>query len=348
VRWAAGLHRNLSTILRILPSNIEYAALAILVLTVGGTAGYMVFEGWSFLDALYMTVIVLTTIGFSEVRELDDSGRVFTIILAVLGIGAIFYALLAVFQFVIEGELAILVGRQRMRRQIEHFNNHFILCGFGRVGEEIAREFAARGVDFVIVESESEAITRASGYDYLYISGDGADDEVLQRAGIERAACLLAAADSDAVNTFIVLAARALRPDLYVVARAAHGDSRARIARAGADRVVSPYAIAGRQMALSALQPMLVEFFDTRTATDAPGVLGEIEIKEGAGAGRTISDFLGRAANVTVLAVQAQTGELNVGAAHTVQLNAGDRLIVLGDEEELKRIQPAAGAVADR
>lgn len=347
MHWLRSTFRDLRETFWAIPPHVDRAAVALVFITVAGTAGYMVLEGWSFLDALYMTIIVLTTIGFAEVRELDDSGRIFTIVLAISGVGAIFYALLAVFQFLIEGEFATIIGSQRMKRQITHLRNHYILCGFGRVGEEIAREFADRDVEFVIVEANPEAIERGNRRGYLMLVGDATSDEVLREANIESAICLLAASDSDSGNTFIVLTAKALNPDLYVVARAAHPESRPRLARAGADRVFSPYVIAGRQMALSAIQPMLTEFIDTHVTTEGDqGVLAEIEVTSEAGAGATVEELLADASGVSVLAVQKKAGELYVGAPGTIRLAEGDRVIVLGSEDQLKRINSAHRHVA--
>jgi voltage-gated potassium channel len=278
---------------------------------------------------------------------LSDGGRVFTIVLAVTGIGAIFYALIAVFQFLVEGELASILGSQRMKRQIEHLRDHYILCGFGRVGEEIAREFKEHKVDFVIVETNQEAIARGGRRGYLMLVGDATSDQVLTEAGIDHAACLLAASDSDEGNTFIVLTAKALNPDLYVVARAAHSESQPRMSRAGAERVFSPYAIVGRQMALSAIQPMLAEFVDTPAAAEGgQGVLAEIEISDGTGAGGTVGDLLGGLREVTVLGIQKKTGELTVSPPMGSQLLQGDRLILIASESALGRIRPAPRAKA--
>jgi voltage-gated potassium channel len=339
--------RDLRAFFYSLPPNILRSGVTILSLIAIGTAGYMILESWPFLDALYMTVIVLTTIGFAEVHALSDGGRVFTIVLAVTGIGAIFYALIAVFQFLVEGELASILGSQRMKRQIEHLRDHYILCGFGRVGEEIAREFKEHKVDFVIVETNQEAIARGSRRGYLMLVGDATSDQVLTEAGIDHAACLLAASDSDEGNTFIVLTAKALNPDLYVVARAAHSESQPRMSRAGAERVFSPYAIVGRQMALSAIQPMLAEFVDTPAAAEGgQGVLAEIEISDGTGAGGTVGDLLGGLREVTVLGIQKKTGELTVSPPMGSQLLQGDRLILIASESALGRIRPAPRAKA--
>jgi len=339
--------RDLRAFFYSLPPSILRSGLAIISLSAIGTVGYMVLQGWPFLDALYMTVIVLTTIGFAEVRELDDEGRIFTIALAVTGIGAIFYALIAVFQFLIEGEFASILGSQRMKRQIEHLRDHYILCGFGRVGEEIARQFKQHDVDFVVVETNPEAIARGSRRGYFMLIGDATSDEVLREAGIAHAVCLVAASDSDAGNTFIVLTAKALSPDLYVVARASQADSLPRMNRAGAQRVFSPYASVGRQMALSAMQPMLAEFIDMPAAAEGgQGVLAEIEVSESTTAGGTVGALLGGLRDVTVLGVQKKTGELTVSPAMSTQLLEGDRVVIIASEDALGRIRPASKANA--
>jgi len=330
-----------------LPQNIIRTIGVIGALVIVGTIGYMVLEGWTLLDALYMTVIVLTTIGFAEVRPLDDVGRIFTIALAVTGIGVIFYALVAVFQFLIEGELASILGSQRMRRQIEHLRDHYILCGFGRVGEEIARQFKQHNVDFVVVETNTEAIARGSRLGYYMLIGDATDDDVLREAGIDHAVGLIAASDSDAGNTFIVLTAKALKPELYVVARASEAESTPRMRRAGAHRVFSPYAGVGRQMALSAMQPMLAEFVDVpAVAGGGRGVLAQIEVSGNTGADGSIGALLGGLRDITVLGLQKKTGELTVTPPMSTQLVDGDRVIVIASEEALGRIRPASKANA--
>lgn len=335
--------RSIRLALGVLPGNLIGAAALLVILPVVGTVGYIIIEGWSFIDSLYMTVITVTTIGYSEVRPLSDGGRVFTVFLAVGGVGAIFYGLIAVFQFLLEGELASILGVQRMRGRIQSLSDHYILCGFGRVGEEIAKEFMTRGVPYVIVESNPEAIERANQRGYLLLVGDATHDAILKEAGIERARCLLAASDSDAGNTYIVLTAKALNPDIFAVARAAHPESEARMMRAGADRVFSPYVVAARHMALSALQPILVGFADTLVEEGKPsGVLAEVGISEGDGlAGGTIDEVLKTCPTIVVLGVQRATGELTVGPPRQTRLSVGDTLILMGEEEELESIRPA-------
>jgi voltage-gated potassium channel len=315
---------------------------AALVLWTVGTIGYVTIEGFSFLDAAYQTITAVTTAGFGEINPLGDAGRIFTIVIILVGIAVILYILTAVMQLAVEGELETLLGVRRMRGRIEALRDHYVLCGFGRVGEEIAREFIERRIPFVIVESNPEALERCRRHDYLLIEGDASSDAVLLEAGIERARCLLAVSDSDSGNTYITLSAKALNPNVFVVARVGRTVSEERMRRAGADRVISPYTIGGRRMALSALQPLVVDFIDTlATGRHGEQVLAELEVTEESGlAGMTIEDCFRACPDATLLALQEPTGNIQVGPRGTTTLAPGDRLIVLGTEEELEALGP--------
>lgn len=323
-----------------LPANLTRAGVLLITVTIVGTAGYMIIEGWSLLDAVYMTVIVLTTIGFEETHQLDDPGRIFTIFLAVFGVGAIFYTVVSAFQFMLEGELGNILGVHRMKSQIESLRNHYILCGFGRVGEEVARQFVSRNVAFAVIENTPEAVQRAQQRGYPLLIGDATTDEMLRQAGIERAAGLLAASDSDAGNTFITLTAKALNPNILVIARAAHPDSTPRMERAGADRVFSPYVTAGRQMANSAMQPMMVEFIDTLAAQTGGPIIAELDISADSELpGRSVHDLLHQCPTIIVLGLRRQSHDVMVGPPGDTRLEAGDRLILMGEKDDLDRLQ---------
>jgi voltage-gated potassium channel len=331
----------------ILPSialerRLATAVLLMVALLGLGIAGYMLIEGWSLLDALYMTVTTVTTVGFREVQPLSDGGRLFTIFLVLLGVGVAFYILTSLVATVIEGELGFMLGVRRMRGKIEALRDHYVLCGFGRVGEEIAREFHARGMPFVIVDSNPQAIERARKQRYLLVEGDASSDAILLEAGIERARCLLAASDSDSGNTYIVLTAKALNPRLFVVARVGQPASTTPMLRAGADRVISPYSLSGRRMALSALQPLVVDFIDTlATGRHGEQILAELEASKESGlAGMTIEGCFQACPGATVLALQKASGAIQVGPRGSTVLELGDRLIVLGDEADLEALRP--------
>ncbi len=309
-------------------------------LIVAGTAGYMIIEGWSLLDAVYQTVTTISTVGFREVEPLSDAGRLFTIILIFLGVGSMLYTVTIVAQVVVEGEIIDALGIRRQRVRIEQLRDHYILCGAGRVGLEIAREFQARGVAFVVLDPAETAGVEARRLGYLHLAEDATREEALVQAGVKRARAVIAAVRGDAENTYITLTARALNQELFIVARAdAHG-TEARLKQAGADRVISPLSVGGRRMALSALQPAMVDFMDTLTAGhNHETILAEIEVEPGSALeGQPIAAALSEAPSVSVLAVRHSDGALAIGPRGSVLLHLGDQLIVLGDKTELEAL----------
>jgi voltage-gated potassium channel len=322
--------------------RLTVGAVLFLGLFTFGVLGYMAIEGWSFIDALFMTAITVTTVGFEEVHPLGTGGKIFTIFVAFFGIGWAFYILFGLVDLILGGQLGLTLGLRRMKGKVRALRGHYILCGFGRVGEEIVRDFIARSVPFVIVDSNPEAIERARKQDYLLVEGNATSDATLLEAGIQRARCLLAASDSDSGNTYIVLTAKALNPRLFVVARAGQAASATPMLRAGADRVISPYSIGGRRMALSALQPLVLDFIDSLAAGHhGEQILAELEASEESGlAGMTIQGCFETCPGATVLALQKASGAIQVGPRGNTILELGDRLIVLGDEADLECLRP--------
>ncbi len=305
-----------------------------------GTAGYMTVERWSFLDALFMTVTTVTTVGYREVQPLDTQGRIFTIFLVLFGVGTAFYLLTTFVALVIEGDLGAALGVTRMKTHIDQLRDHHILCGYGRVGEEVARELVERKTPFVVVESNPDTMERAIAAGCLVVQGDAASDEILEQAGIRRARALLAASDSDSGNTYITLTARALNPGIFIVARAGKRESEARVRRAGADRVISPYALSGRRMALSAIQPNMVDFMDTlAVGRNTEQMLAEIEVTEDSGLfGLYIRHLVESSKQVKVLGLQRANGDLIVGPSEDARLEMGDRLMVVGPESAIAAV----------
>ncbi|MGH7756796.1 MAG: potassium channel family protein, partial [Vulcanimicrobiaceae bacterium] len=239
------------------------AATLLVSVIVVGTAGYAAFEGWSWFDALYMTVTTITTIGGGEPRSMDVAGKSWTIGVVAVGFGVLTYTLLGLMGYVVEGHLGAAVGERRMRRRVAKMTGHFILCGFGRVGREITRNFTAEAIPFVVIDINPDSLDRAAAAGFTVVGGDAADVDTLQAAGVERALGLVAAVDSDANNIYVTLSARVLNPNLFIVARANRDDAEPKLRLAGANRVISPYTIGGRRMASLAMRPTAVEFVDT-------------------------------------------------------------------------------------
>jgi voltage-gated potassium channel len=291
-----------------------------------------------------MAVITITTVGYREVGPLSREGQLFTAALLFSGVGVAFYILTVMSAAIIEGDLRQVFGIRRMRTAIERLRDHYIVCGYGRVGQEIAREFAERRESFVVVDMRAESIEVARAHGVLLVEGDATSAEVLSRAGIERCRALIAASDSDAGNTFITLTAKGLRPDVFVVARVGRPDVESKLRLAGAGRVISPYAIGGRRMALAALQPIMTDFIDiVRTGPDTDRILAEFAVDAASGlAGKEIGDVLAACRDVVPLAVRSASGAMTVGPAASTRLALGDRLMVVGTEEDLRRVRPTA------
>jgi voltage-gated potassium channel len=328
---------------RVALRRIQSALLALGIITVAGVLGYMVFEGWSFTDALYMTVITLTTVGYREVRTLDTSGQLWTMVLLVTGVGTLFYAAVSSVELVVEGTIRGYFGRRRMKAAINELQGHYILCGHGRVGRQVAREFASNGVPFVIVEQDPEIVEECVERGYLVLLGEASDDDVLEEAGIRRARGLVAAVDSDADNVFVVLSARKLNPRLHIVARASSDESGAKLEIAGADRTLSPYAVGGRRLASLATQPLVVDFLDivTRGEEGIEFRLEEFRVPEDSFiTDRTIGELrIAERTGAMVLATRHKEGRFDTTPSAQDRIRAGDTLIVLGTREQVRRLE---------
>ncbi len=326
--------------------RVRRSLLLLLGVTVVGTVGYMLLMGWNLLDALYMTTITIGTIGYEEVRDLsaDPVGRLWTMILIIAGVGSLAYTASTVAQFIVEGTIGGYFGRRRMEGKIEKLSGHYILCGYGRVGREIAEEFASGGVEFVVIdqdESNSEECLRKG---YLNLLGDASRDEVLEASGVRRAKGLVAAVDSDADNMFVVVSARELNPDLYIVARAESDESLSKLKRAGADRTLSPYAVGGRRLARLTTHPLLVDYLDiiSRSGEGLEFRLEEFEVDDASPLVNCSVRQLRDAEEETgakVLAIRHKNGGFNTTPSGRDKVLAGDILIVLGTHDQVTRME---------
>jgi voltage-gated potassium channel len=239
----------------LLPRRLMIGVALVAAVVVLGLAGYHWIEGYGWFDALYMTVLLISTIGGGELVPLSRSGRILSLMVIVTGIGVLSYTLLSVVQYVVEGQLRRAVGSRAMRRKVSKLQDHLILCGFGRVGTEIARNFHASHEPFVLIDFDQDRLQSAAELGYGVVAGDAADIEVLRRAGIDQARALVTALDNDANNIYVTISARVLRPELYIVARASGPDAEDRLRLAGANHIVSPYVAGARLMSTMAMHP---------------------------------------------------------------------------------------------
>jgi voltage-gated potassium channel len=323
--------------------RVQSAVLALVIIAIVGIFGYMVFEGWSFTDALYMTVITLTTAGYREVRVLDASGQLWTMLLLVTGVGTLFYAAVSSVELVVEGTVRSYLERRRVKTAIGRLDGHYILCGYGRVGRQVAREFVVDEVPFVIVEQDQDVLEECLAEGNLALLGEASEDEVLEAAGILHAGGLIAAIDSDAENVFVVLSARKLNPKLHIVARASSEESAAKLEVAGADRTFSPDVVGGRRLASLATQPLVVDFLDVVTRGEKGMELRLVEFsvpEDSPIAGHTIGELKSsESTRAIVLAVRTTEGNFDTTPQDDERLRANDTLIVLGSRGEIERLE---------
>lgn len=320
------------------------AALMTLVMG-GGTAGYMLIEGWSASDAVYMTVITITTVGYGEVHPLSPGGRLFTIGLTFIGVGTFFYAATLFMSLLVGGELFERRRRRRLSRMLDDLHDHYIVCGFGRLGGIIAHEFARQGVSFVVIERDAARMHEAIERGYLAVEADASDESVLKRVRIDRARGLVAAVSTDAENVYAVLSARLMRPDLFIVGRAETDDARAKLRRAGADRVISPYHLGGLQLAQTALRPAVVDFVELATSSANLDLnLEQVHIGEhSALSGRSLVDAgLRQRYGVVVVGIRRADGRMDFNPEPDTAMRAGDDLVVLGRTASLRELEAAA------
>jgi voltage-gated potassium channel len=319
--------------LRMFARRLGFLLVAVAALIVVGTVAFAITEGCSIAWGFVWTLDTVTTLGSIQDPH-DTGGRVVVVLLEVFGIGTLFYGLATIAEFFVSGQLSGLLEERRTQRMIDSYSDHFIICGFGRVGRQVARDLLRAGVSHVTIDSEPAHRETAEAMGVRFIESYAADDEVLLGAGIERARAVIACVDSDADNIFIALTARELRPDILIVARASAEDSEKKLLRAGADRVISPYKTSGTEMARVALHPQVggaVQVADYR--------LEEIDVPASCeGVGKTVAQVRGES---VIVAVRRPDGRLEPQPSPDTTIEAGDMLVAIGAPEALERLESA-------
>ncbi len=317
--------------------NVLIWSAAVATFAMIGVIGYMVIEGWGFFDALYMTVITLATVGFKEVHPMDQGGLIWTMVLSVAAVIIIFGTVgIAAENMVAE----VASGRRelrRMQKRVNALSDHFIVCGYGRVGSLVAKELREDGQDVVVLDVDHTSLDRAVAEDFLVVPGDGTSDEVLLKAGVRRARGLVSAIDSDANNVYVTISARTLNSDLFIVARAGTTAVMHKLKQAGADRTLSPYVMAGRRIVELALRPGVVDFIDAALSRGELSFTLEEVVVDAALAGRTVGDL--RSSGLFTLAIKHDVGAYEPNPADDRVLEKGESLIVSGSTDALSALE---------
>ncbi len=322
--------------------KIKFSLITLAILIGGGTFGYSTIEHWNFFESLYMTIITLATVGYSEVHKLSDAGKVFTMGLIVFGVGTLAYTISSLIQFMVEGQFYQLLGRKKVQKKINRLQEHYIICGYGRIGRRISREFAANPIPFVVVENNPKHCQRLEQDGYLYIEGDATRDEVLEQAGIHKAKGLVTSVTSDSANVFIILTARGINPKLYILARASEEGAEVKLKRAGANKVVSPYTIGATRMAQAILRPSVVDFIDIVVGRNDSLELQMEEIPvvaESELVGKTLlQSELRKKLRLIIVGIKHNKEMIFNPDANTV-IEAGHILIALGEYPDIKKLE---------
>jgi voltage-gated potassium channel len=320
--------------------EILLASLALLVLFVLGTTGYAFLEGWTWMDGLYMTFITLSTIGFQEIHTLSDAGRLFTLGLGITGIGLL--------TFVVARSAQLLVASQRLRErrimnQINDLSDHYIICGYGRVGQRLAEDLQTAGYAFVVVDRSDEEVAKLRDKNLLHVQGDAEKEETLKRAGIDRAHGLILTLPEDSSNVFVALTAREMNPDLFILARTVDHDNTNKLLNAGANKVIAPSEVGADRMAQVVLRPNVDEFMEQVLHANALSLqIDEVKVHRSAPlAGQSLaeSNFRQQFDAVVIGIIDADTGDMTFNPTPTARIDAGDILIVLGDSTVIETLR---------
>ena len=328
--------------------NLIFATVMLTLVVSMGTVGYMILEKWNFLDSLYMTVITLTTVGFSEVNPVSDQGRILTMTVLISGLGVMGYLVGTLTHILVEGQLLRIMGRKKLERQIHKLKNHIIICGYGRVGRIICGEiYRSKPTPLVVIDNDSTVTAKIEEDGHLYLLGDATEEQCLLKAGIRSAKGLATALDSEADNVYITLTAKGLNPSLFIIARAGRIGSEKKLLQAGANHVVSPHQIGGYRMAQALLRPTVTEFIDFAIHDPGTGMgMEEIPVRPNSKlADVTLVDSgIRKELDLIIVAIKKADGKMLFNPASHTSIQIGDTLIALGQRSSLLKLEHLLGS----
>jgi len=316
--------------------------IAFVLMLLGGTIGYMVIEGWPLTDALYMTVITLSTVGYGEVQGLSPTGRIFTIIVIIIGVGFVFYLAGSVIQFMMEGRIREILGRRKLEKKIRVQKGHYIICGYGRVGSSVCEALGSKPLDIVVIERDPARIDLLNERNILHVPGEATDEKSLISAGVQRARGLVAALKTDSDNVYVILSARQLNPELFIMARAGEKRSEKKLLAAGANKVICPYRMGAHRMAQTILRPTVTDFLElTLMDTSRDIQMEEMSVEPSSELINVALQDSGirKELDLIIVAVKKAAGDMLFNPSSQTKLEAGDTVIAIGEKQNLERLE---------
>ena len=333
----------LPTLSNITRRRLAYATLAIVLMITGGAAGFHLIEGWNWIDSVYVATETVTTVGYGDIPPRTTAGKIFATVFMLLGVGTVLYALTVLAQAVLQSEIIEALGLRQKRREMEKLENHYIVCGAGRVGRRIIRNLQKQNLPFVIIERDEKKVVEFAEIGANILIADSTLEESLRQAGVKRAHGLATCLADDADNLYVVLTARDLNENLHIVARAVEEQAEPKLIRAGANRVVAPIIIGGQSMARALLKPTIADFMDSIVAENFDLVFEEVAVKKGSVyIDRELKDTnISTELNLLVVAIRRKGGEMIFQPAADTHICEGDLLIVIGKAESMQKLVKA-------
>lgn len=320
--------------------KLKVAFLILLSMVVTGTLGFHFIEGWGMLESLYATMTTMSTVGYGDFYPKTAAGQVFTIFLIIFGVGAMLYTIGLMAESMVEGKIRSIMGWGKMDKTIKRMSNHYIICGCGRIGFLISKELAEGKVDFVIVDNNPEVLQKVEEEGFIFLKGDATNDKTLISAGINRARGVVCVLPTDAENLYVILTAKELNPNVYILSRSVEEQSEHRLLRAGADRVMSPYTLGGMRMAMAILRPAMLDFIEITTRKQSLELrMEEIPVCDGSSIiGKSLEDSGFRQKyGLIIVAVKKDSGKMIFNPVSTYVIEKGDKLISMGEDENVKQ-----------